>query len=164
MKKFLILSFFTFCAASSLGVSRVGGGKISSSESLFELQMAAPFLGLEEYKDAVIAIGPKGFSSTQLISQFIQVREYSSRFHNLAKGDRQDTKNFFTGQQWDVFTKVPDCIEAYSYTNDTATSITMTWGQGKGVILEGPATPTVRQAMETTVQSLTLLPGACSWK
>lgn len=164
MKNLLLLSFLTFFAATSLGVSRVGGGKISSSESLFELQMAAPFLGIEDYKDTVIAMGPKGFSATQFISQFIQVREYASRFNKLVTDSRRDTKSFFLSQNWDAFVTTQDCIDAYSYTNSTATSIALTWGQGKGVILEGPATPMVRDAIEKTVQSLTLLPGACSWK
>lgn len=164
MKILLSIFILLLSTVHSWGVSRVGGGKISSTHSLFEMEIPAQFSDIEQGQDFVLANGPRSFGSRQRVLQFIQVREFTSSFDTPEATDRGTIKKFFEDRQWDPYPVTESCVEAFAYTTATTTGLALSWGQGKGIILEGPLTPLVQQAMDEAIQSLKLLPGACSWK
>jgi hypothetical protein len=164
MKNFLAFTTVLLSALAVHAVSRIGGGKVSSVDSGFEIKVAQPFLGLDQLQDIIMANGPIGFNNNQLVSQFILIKEFSVQFEDLKNESRESIKDFFRKASWTSILSTNPCVEAFTYTNDSTTGTAMTWGDGKGIILQGPATPMVEQAIEETRQSAALVPGACAWK
>jgi hypothetical protein len=159
---FLILPLLV--AAHAFGVSRIGGGKVSSQESGFALEMASPFLTLDQYGNSVLAQGPMAIAQGRNISQYVQVSEFADFFKNLKSEARDGVRNFFAKNAWDPVPSPNACVEIYTYANTSATGTVLIWGADKGVVLQGPATPQVLDAIQKTANSLQLQPGACAWK
>lgn len=163
MKSLLILLILTL-PFSTFGVSRIGGGKVGSLASGFVMELPSPFLALDQFEDVVVANGPIGFSADRIVPQYIQIREFDSLFGSLSGLDRSALRREFKNRGWTLQSDSNPCFEVFKFQNSSATGIAITWGQGKGVSLQGPALPSVAEAIGTARSNLTLKPGACSWK
>jgi len=151
-------------ALSAFGVSRVGGGKVNSYASGFELEVPQEFLNMEQYPDVIVANGPMLISNSTPMLQFIQIREFKNYYAAQATLSRAEMETYFTSRRLVKLTGVPDpCMDAYAFDNRGTTGLVVTWGDGKGVTLTGPSSPLVKSAVESILQSMTLVPGACAW-
>lgn len=164
MRKLILATLLLF-AVNSIGVSRIGGGKISSQSSLFQMEVPQSFGPLEQNGTVILAIGPIAFQAGQVIRQFLQIREFTDYYKSLEKLDRGSVQEYFLRTGWDI---VPfasnDCVDVYGYANSNSRVFAATWGEGKGVTVVGPNTGLVQITQEQILQSLNLEPGACSWK
>jgi hypothetical protein len=164
MKKLLVATLLLF-AVNSIGVSRIGGGKISSQTSLFEMEVPQSFGQIEQNGNVVIAMGPLAVQPGQAVRQFLQIREFTDYYLSIAKLDRASVQAHFVASGWDI---VPfasdDCVDVYAFSNTNTRGFAATWGEGKGVTVVGPNTGLVQVTQEQVLQSLKLDAGACSWK
>jgi hypothetical protein len=164
MKRLLLLGI-SLCALTSWGVSRIGGGKISSLESKFDMNMPAPFADLQQSGNIVIANGPVIVRNGPLEQQFIQIREFKDYYASLASTNRADIEVYFKTRHFQRLNLNPDpCIDAYEFSNESTAGIVATWGDGKGLTMTGPRSDLVITASRQALASLQLQPGACAWK
>lgn len=164
MKKIIVATLLLF-AVNSIGVSRIGGGKISSQTSLFQMEVPQSFGQLEQNGGVIIAVGPIAFQSGQAIRQFLQIREFSDYYLSLAPLDRGSVQAHFVSTGWDIVPFAADpCVDVYAFSNANTRGFAATWGDGKGVTVVGPNTGLVQVTQEQVLQSLHLDAGACSWK
>jgi hypothetical protein len=162
----LIIFTSLLIAATSLGVSRIGGGKVSSMSSQFEMTVSESFFDIQQIGSVVMANGPFGmFSGGQMAQQFLQIREFSDLFSSAANLNRQETEAYFTSRGWQHEALLSNsCIDIYSYKNNSTAGFVATWGAGKGLHVVGPLTDLVMFALEDSWKTIALQPGACSWK
>lgn len=162
--KFAISVIVLFISVCAFPVSRIGGGKVGSLSSNFEMEVAAPFTDLKQLSETVLANGPPGIGPNGFSSQFIEIREFREYFSEIENSSKLETQTFFAARGWEQNQSIKTCVEAYAFENATATGAALTWGSGKGVILQGPATANVKIAIQQMIVTLKLLPGACAWK
>jgi len=161
----LIILTSLLIAVTSLGVSRIGGGKISSASSQFEMTVSEFFFDIQQISSMVVANGPFSMFGGQMGQQFLQIREFSDLFSSAANLNRQETEAYFTSRGWQREAQHSNsCIDIYSYKNNSTAGFVATWGAGKGLNVVGPLTDLVVFALEDSWKTITLQPGACSWK
>lgn len=164
MKSFLVGAIF-LCALTSLGVSRVGGGKVSSLSSQFEMVVPEPFSNLEQIDQMVIANGPLMGGHGIPTPLFLHIREFSDYYSDLRTLSRVELESYFLTRGFKKENLNTDpCLEIFSFENTTTTGAVATWGNGQGVTLTGANAEIVALTLRSALQSLVLNPGACAWK
>jgi hypothetical protein len=151
-------------ALASQSVSRIGGGSVGSSASLFEMKVPEEFQNMDQIQNMVLATGPVVFTQGGVIEQTLQIRDYQDHFSQLNMASRADTVEHFVKTGWTRkdFPQNP-CVEVFEYKNDSATGWVATWGAGRGVTMNAPRTVMTEEALNRSLQELELLPGACAW-
>lgn len=165
-KSKIILPLLMLVAA-SLGnaVSRVGGGKVSSTVSGFELTVPSPFIQLGALSsDAVRAMGPAAYiNGTGLRKLFIDILEFASDFSSLANASRDDLRREFLSAGW-AEENTSDCSVHFKKQGDSVVAHVVSWGSGKGYILRGLFIEDVATAMDEIVRSQQRVSTECVWK
>ena len=157
-------------ASWALGVSQVGGGKVSSVDLGYSANVPATFsqgflVGPQgvQLQSGFLAQNPFG---NRLGSLVINLYELPQEWPHLAQlNTRQDFQTALIQLGWSRVTIGSDpCLEIFEKDSSTTISIVIGWGPQKGLHLVGPLSTVVRQGIQDLVQTLTLNPGACSWK
>jgi hypothetical protein len=163
-KTFFALLFFV---SASLGeaVSRVGGGKVCSTISGFELSVPSPFVQLGSVSpDVVRASGPKTYVNGQGIrQQFIDIVEFETDFKDLSFKTRDELRQEFLSAGWTEM-ETSSCVVHLAKENGSVIAHIVSWGSGQGYILRGPFTNEVSLAMDAILKSQRRASVDCSWK
>ncbi len=166
MKK-LIFSISLLClwADPSGAVSRVGGGKVRSQSSGFEMLTPKHFAHLKDIgAKAVRAEGPAVYISGHgVTNQFVDITEFRSDFSDLASMTRKELHARLSGSRWTELSDPLDCVLIMKNNNPQITAIIATWGNGKGFVLKGRNLPDVNTAMQEMLTTLSIEPGSCAW-
>lgn len=166
MKKLLLtLSFLCLWTDLSGAVSRVGGGKVSSQSSGFQMQVPPHFSNLKSIGNAAVrAEGPAVYKSgIGVTSQFVDITEFQSEFPDLTDYRREQIQQRLSESRWQEVSSHQDCALIMKSTNSQIVAIIATWGKGKGFVLKGPRLSEVDRAMQEMLSTLTLEPGSCAW-
>ena len=151
----------------SLAVSRVGGGTMSNgSEGLRSLTLPVKFKKKAQIAmdDSVHLPGPTLLDRSGVIAQSILISILSQEIPEL-KGVR-DRVQFGLYLQKLGWSRVPfnhSCLEVYSQPSPMLDNWIVGWGDGRGVILNGPMTVDVREGIKSAINSIEILPGMCAW-
>lgn len=159
--------FILFFIPGAFAVSRVGGGKVKSNSSGFEMTVPNAYARIEPYgQDKVIARGPQFFSANRgLVELFIRIAEFADEFPDAIPQTSSELALRFHLAGWSQHSTVNNsCVLMFSRRSSSLTSYILTWGSGKGFVLNGPGYEDVDQAMQSMIQTLQLDPGACAWK
>ena len=166
--KQLILSFSLLClwAAPSGAVSRVGGGKVRSQSSGFELQTSQQFAQIKNIgAEAVRIEGPPVYIAGRgVAAQFVDITEFRSDFHDLADLNREELRQRLSNSLWQELSSPHECVLTMKNANPQIAAVIATWGDGKGFVLKGQRLPDVERAVQDMLSTLQIDPGACAWK
>lgn len=163
--KALLCLIILISSSLSNAVSRVGGGKVSSTSSGFELSVPFPFVQIGLLSaDAVRASGPMAYFAGQgLRQQFIDVLEFETDFKDKSQLPRENLRQEFTSTGW-VEMNTGSCVAHFRKENGSVIAHVVSWGSGQGYILRGPFTADVSKAMETILKSQQRASSECVWK
>lgn len=159
----LILLCLIFISLLAHTASRVGGGKLSNDDDLYEMPISGNFSDYEVFGEVIRLKGPIVVNSGFSIPAMIQV----SRFIDLspiASSSREIIFEFYKNNEWQYEKHNNFCIDIYSKETSSAVTYVAVWGNDKGVILTGQKNSLVENAIEEMLNNIELLPGACSWK
>ncbi|WP_413586244.1 hypothetical protein [Bdellovibrio sp. HCB274] len=166
MKNIILLILLTTTWAPLSGaVSRVGGGKINSLSSGFEMDAPESFLNIKATgRDSVRAEGPPTYVMGRgVMTQFIDIGEFRNEFPDFVDYSANDIQSRLERSAWSVVSN-SDCILIMKSNDPQITAYIATWGLGKGFVLKGRSLPDVDKAMTGFINSLVLTPGSCAWK
>lgn len=163
-KTLLILAIVT-SASFGGAVSRVGGGKVSSTASGFELTVPSPFMQLISFgSDSIRAAGPMAYIVGQGIrQQFIDIVEFETDFKDLSFKSRDEFRQEFLSAGW-IEMNTSSCVVHFAKENGSVIAHIVSWGSGQGYILRGPFTKEVSQSMDAILKSQRRASADCSWK
>lgn len=149
----------------SQAVSRVGGGKVRSASSGFELTLPFPFIQIGLLSaDAVRAMGPMAYLAGKGLSQqFIDVLEFENDFKDKGQYSREDLRRDFISNSWTEM-NTSNCVLHFMKENGSIIAHVVSWGSGRGYILRGPLTSDVSQAMNSALKSQQRVSAECLWK
>lgn len=149
----------------SEAVSRVGGGKVKSQSSGFELELPAPFTYSEDIAGLrVKALGPVVFVANKgMISQYVEISEFHDDFAEVVNLSAQELNTRFTTNNWTALGNSRECVLILRNQSPSIAAYIVTWGSGKGLVLKGPRLPDVEKAMQSMLESLSIT-GGCAWK
>lgn len=166
MKK-LIFSISLLClwADPSGAVSRVGGGKVRSQSSGFEMQTPQYFAQLKDIgTQAVRAEGPAVYISGRgVTNQFVDITEFRSDFPDLVSMNRAEIRQRLEASRWQELPASQGCVLVMKNANPQIAAVIATWGNGKGFVLKGRNLPDVNTAMQEMLTTLSIEPGSCAW-
>lgn len=166
MKKYFLLGLL-FLAQGTFAVSRVGGGKVQSQSSGFEMSVPLGYDRVESYGiDAVIAKGPQAYIRNQgVVELFVRIAEFEREFPDAKKMTAPELSQRFTLAGWQQVTEFNfPCVLIFTRNQGSLVSYIATWGAGKGFVLNGPAMDSVDISMREMLGTLKLEAGSCSWK
>lgn len=166
MKKTLI--FITLLIAwttLSRAVSRVGGGKISSLSSGFEMIVPQNFTNLFATRtESVRAEGPPVYVYGRgVTTQFVDITEFQDDFSDFTNYSALEIRQRLEKSNWRLVSE-SDCILIMKNNDPKIVAYIGTWGMGKGFVLKGLNLPDVDQAMIGMLGSLRITTGSCTWK
>jgi hypothetical protein len=162
--KALCLALLSCWSIQCIAVSRVGGGKIQSHFSGFELTITAPFDKLLDYQGGIVANGPNTFSpQLGIFRQFIEVSEFSSEFPDAIHLDKKSLTDRLSKSNWVENPSSISCAVELRQNHASVIAYLVTWGEGKGFVIKGPRSPQVETAMRAILASLKIENGACTW-
>lgn len=163
--KALLCLVILISSSLSNAVSRVGGGRIRSTASGFELTFPFPFVQLGLLSaDAVRASGPMAYFAGQgLRQQFIDVLEFETDFKDKSQLSRENLRQEFTTAGW-VEMNTSSCVAHFKKENGSVIAHVVSWGSGQGYVLRGPLTAEVSQAMDAILKSQQRATAECLWK
>ncbi|MNL00397.1 hypothetical protein D3C87_1208300 [compost metagenome] len=163
--KALLCLIILVSSSLSNAVSRVGGGRVSSTSSGFELSVPFPFVQIGLLSaDAVRASGPMAYFAEQgMRQQFIDVLEFESDFRDKSHHSRDDLRQEFISAGW-VNLETSSCVAHFKKENGSVIAHVVSWGSGQGYILRGPYTADVSQAMDAILKSQQRVSAECLWK
>lgn len=164
-KSKIILPLLMLVTSHGHAVSRVGGGKVSSAASGFELTVPSPFIQLGALSsDSVRAIGPTFFINGQgLRKLFIDILEFSTDFSSLANISRDDLRREFLTAGW-TEENTHGCSVHFKMEGASVVAHVVSWGSGKGYILHGLLLSDVAKTMDEIVGSQQRASEECQWK
>lgn len=166
MKKLLLITaILTAWATLSGAVSRVGGGKISSQSSGFEMVAPQNFTTLAMIgADSVRAEGPPTFVLGRgVVNQFVDITEFQDEFPDFANYSALEINQRLASSAWRLVSD-SNCVLIMKNNDPQVVAYIATWGAGKGFVLKGRNLPDVDQAMVDLLGSLKITPESCSWK
>ena len=143
-----VLSGFLGFASLGNAVSRVGGGKIQSMKSGFELSVAPLFKTADVPQETVRCLGPigmiqQGFQVNMGI-QYFEVAEFSNEFSDATNLSKQDLVARFSKSEWkEIYSS--ECPLTMKLKNEAVTAYFVTWGNGKGFVMKGTTTSLTEQ-------------------
>jgi len=163
--KALCLALLSCWSIQCIAVSRVGGGKIQSHFSGFELVMTAPFDKLQDYQGGIVANGPNTFSpQLGMFRQFIEISEFSDEFKDAVLLSKNELVDRMSKSKWiEVPASITCAVELRQDHGNVAASL-VTWGQGRGFVIKGPRSPQVERTIQAILKSVKTINGACTWK
>ena len=163
--KILITLMSMAWAIPGLCVSRVGGGKIQSVPSGFEITIPNPFSNIKESSNGLRAVGPIALVPAQgLQRQFIEISEFAADFPDTVSLGRESLMKRLLQSKWIEFRSSHECVLALKSHENGVFALLLTWGDGKGFTLKGPLSTEVEEAATKVVSSLVLDSEVCSWK
>jgi hypothetical protein len=164
--KRVLICLLLIWTTEGFSVSRVGGGKVRSNSSGFELSTPRDFAQIRPLNDEALRVmGPVVATiTTGFIQQYVEVSEFRNEFADATQLSATDLKKRFTAQKWTDHKSHTGCVVLLKSSQNGVFAWIATWGQGKGVVLKGLALPDIDNAMTAMIQSLSLDEGACAWK
>lgn len=163
--KFVVIPLILFSLLSH-AVSRVGGGKIQSQLSDFEMELPAEYQVLQQVGvEQVMARGPIMYSANGgYIDLKIFISEFVHYFKNIQHLNPEDLTKWMAQANWQEFATADHCVRGFKQTNNTLASYVFTWGSGKGFVLNMANVSVSDTTVQQMLSTLRLAPGACSWK
>lgn len=167
MKSILTVTVALFFTASFAGaVSRIGGGKIQSVSSGFEMNVNLLFSPADIQNDSVRCLGPisviqRGANAT-MGTQYFEVSEFAREFPDATSANSQELITRFEKSGWKAQPS-ENCNTVLRLRTDGAVAYIVTWGSGKGFVMKGTPTAQTEQAMREALLSLKIN-GGCAWK
>lgn len=163
MRKIIVLAMM-IVSAFTHAAGRVGGGKLSNDDDLYQTKLPAAFSEYEIFDETVRLVGPMATLTTGVSSpQFIEVYRFVNE--SPIKGNsRQVVEDFYTQNSWQKIGHTDLCIDVYVKKNVSAITYVAVWGNQAGVVLVGQNNKLTGQSINQMIQNIELLPGACSWK
>jgi len=160
-----LFALFLCWSISGHAVSRVGGGKIQSHTSGFELTVPAPFDDLQTYQQGIVARGPSTISpQLGMIRQFIEISEFSGEFKDAVLLSKSELVDRMSKSKWlEVPASISCAVELRLGSGNVAASL-VTWGQGRGFVIKGPRSPQVERTIQAILKSVKTIHGACTWQ
>lgn len=166
LKQFCLILAVTLVTVSSQAISRSGGGKIESRELGFTADAPATYARTNPVENSGLRLwsntflpGSPGFSP----DAFIELRDYSSEFSQLATSDRVQTSDEFARLGWTKTTHMNACVDVYSRSSTNVTSVAIVWGPRRGMVVLGGVSSEATTAIDEIVRTLSLESGACAW-
>lgn len=153
-------------ASSSFAISRIGscafGDLTEGFQTTLPIEFGSKLMPLA--KNGIRGDGPPslvfgGFLSPQF-TDFYPLREIYPQY---MIDDRNEFQTQLTQNNWQQKATTHPCIEVFYNGTSTAHAFVISWGDGRGFVGVGPATPAVLSALEEAVKNISLDPGACSW-
>lgn len=162
------ISFLTvlLLALSASAVSRVGGGKVRSNSSGFEIQVPKSYGKTKEQADGVTALGPNVYVAGQgLVPEYVNISEFYLEFPDLVTYSPEELETRLTANRWEVIpAEAHSCIVSLRFASNQIVVYALTWGNGKGVVMKAPKVGATEDAIKEMLATLTLDPGSCAWK
>lgn len=162
----LFLSTLTLLIASQgLSVSRVGGGKVSSTSSGFDMEIPSLFFSIKPWgTEGIRADGPPIMLGAGLTSQFMDVLEFQNEFSQMVTLTPAELRTQFLSLGWvEQPSTIPCAIHFYGRSSNMTAHV-LSWGNGRGVVLRGLATNQVTAGLTQALATLTRHSQECSWK
>ena len=163
---FIITLFLLVAALSAQAVSRIGGGKIQSVRSGFEMNISGLFKIADIQNDSVRCLRPVSINQRGLTSsmgtQFFEISEFSNEFADATSLSAEKIVARFEKSGWKKISS-PSCQVVMKLHTNGAIAYLATWGSGKGFVMKGTPTAQTEQVMREALTSLTIS-GGCSWK
>ncbi|MBO9666261.1 MAG: hypothetical protein J7501_05560, partial [Bdellovibrio sp.] len=151
----------------SFAVSRVGGGKVRSLNSGFELNVQSPFMVATLEKESVRCLGPDAITVNNgtLISlnQYFEITEFNNEFENVNSLDKEQLIHRFQDSGWSEQSSSMSCALSMRYEQDGAVAYFITWGKGKGLAIKGTDTSDTVKMIENALKTLQV-PTGCEWR
>jgi phosphoribosylformimino-5-aminoimidazole carboxamide ribonucleotide (ProFAR) isomerase len=169
MKTFLLIATIILTKTSvGNAVSRVGGGKVSSQQSDFEMTFNLSFQQLDQNGKSVKGIGSVVFASlgigSQPITQFYELTEFADEFPDAVTLTKSELIERFSKSQWHEVPSPSACAVLLRTNNRGVIAYIMNSGEGKGFVLKGTNTPETELLMENAIKTLVISEGGCKWK
>lgn len=150
---------FTFC---SWGVSRVGGGKVRSQFSGFELSVPDYFVLSDADSSKVRGSGgPLILRNGTVTQEFFEISEVRSIFPMITSMSLENTKSFF--HVWSVVSH-KGCVLIFKLNGQNAFSYLATWGNGKGLVISSLESERLEKDLSSAIKEMIVQPEACAWK
>lgn len=161
-----LLALICLFAGSVHAVSRVGGGKVRSQSSGFEMLLPAEYFRVENLgTTAVLARGPIFFHGRMgRIEAFIRISEFMNDFSDARELSRNELEQRLQAAEWTHFQMPDACIAGFKNVNGPLISYIFTWGGGKGFVVNTSNLKNSDDSVQLMLQSLQLDPGSCAWK
>lgn len=165
MKSKLTFLPVALLALNCFAVSRVGGGKVRSNSSGFEVQIPKSYAKTIERAETVTALGPNVYVAGQgLMPEYIEISEFSAEFPNLVNYSEEQLENRLTANSWEVIPGANEsCVAGLRFASNQVVVYALTWGSGKGVVLKAPRLGGTEEAMKEMLATLVLDTGSCAW-
>ncbi len=164
-KILLIITLLIAGTTLARAVSRVGGGKINSLSSEFEMVIPQAFMNLSATgSQSVRAEGPPVYVLGRGVTQqFVDVTEFKDEFADFTNYSALEIRDTLEQSSWRVVSE-NGCALIMKNNDPRIVAYIGTWGAGKGFVLKGYNLPGVDQAMIDLLGSLKITPGSCAWK
>ncbi|MEK2689820.1 hypothetical protein [Bdellovibrio sp. GT3] len=164
-KTLLAITLLIAWTSLSRAVSRVGGGKISSLSSGFEMIVPQNFTNLFATRtESVRAEGPPVYVYGRgVTTQFVDITEFQDEFADFTNYSALEIRERLEQSKWRLVSE-SDCAIIMKNNDPKIVAYIGTWGAGKGFVLKGLNLPDVDQAMIGMLGSLRVTPGSCAWK
>ncbi len=165
MKAKIIFLTFALLALHAAAVSRVGGGKVRSNSSGFEIQIPNSYSRTAERAEAVTALGPNVYVAGQgLVPEYVTISEFYAEFPNLVQYSAAQLEAHLTARNWELVPLDGDnCVSALRFASRQVIVYALTWGNGKGVVLKAPQVGQTENAIKQMLSTLALDNGSCAW-
>lgn len=165
MKSKLTFLAVALLALNCFAVSRVGGGKVRSNSSGFEIQIPKSYGKTTERAKTVTALGPNVYVAGQgLMPEYINISEFSDEFPDVVNYSAEQLKKRLIANNWEVVPVASEsCVIGFRFASNQVVVYALTWGAGKGIILKAPRVGGTENSMLEMLATLSLEPGSCAW-
>jgi len=156
----------------SHAISRVGNGYVIDEISEFVAELPKTIIESRSLPDngIVLYLNP-GLGDLLQTHEFqmngpkvLEINTFSAKYPDLVSLSKENIRErLLQGPLSWTELAASDCALAFSVTTQTAVNMVILWGNGKGIVLVGPRSSSVQNAVLQIWQTLSLKPGACAW-
>jgi hypothetical protein len=165
MKALLVLAGMILLLPAALGIGRSGNGTIIDPKSGVTFGQPARFVEATELPGGrlrLISYMPEP-SMGAVGNPFLEISSFGFSLSGFAGLGRAELKEAMQAQGWVSKPTQDPCVDAYRQSGNGSLAELQAWGVGKGVVVVGPQSFQVKQALDEIRATLRLNEGACAW-
>lgn len=162
--KTIIFGGALLCASLSHAIGRSGNGKLVGNEDGFEADAPSAYVVPKKLADGGLRlvrpfIGPQWGGD-----DYLDLRRLAVEFPMNPQTTRSEFVDSFVRTGWTKLSGHDPCLEIFESRNPSVRGTVIAWGIDRGVVILGADTKATEAATREIAGTMTLAPGACSWK
>lgn len=149
--------------STAYGIGRSGNGTIQSSVEGFEASAPVGFeITSKLSHDRLRLLSPEPlFGPGGVQPLLLELSSVRYSLTGMTELSRASLLEAMAEKGWLRSPHRDPCVEAFFY--EPGMAVAAFWGDKRGLVVVGPASPQTKAAEMHLLETLTLLPGACAW-